>query len=301
MKNYLRLATLSLALLGANAHAALIVSGVSIPNDSSAEEALDAPAVNRPREFHTQSSIGPVDMLGDSTSFTSHMQWYNGMQSNAGVAQVHKRNIIYDLFFTVEDPLNLGYEVGILSLLQGYSTSEYYGTDVSGDGGSQAVIATSSGLSGRIDTNASDGTDTLDAQIADLTIIGGVGATSNVSSTSSHVFNTANRNYNAGIFSGTRSFALRFTSVFTPTTNVIMQNNVSGEGSVRYGINATLASLQETGLQMTNDQYSNSDLGHFVSVAVEAQSSVPPGQVPVPGTLALFGLGLGLLRLLRRS
>ena len=53
--------------------------------------------------------------------------------------------------------------------------------------------------------------------------------------------------HSAGSFSGTRSFALRFTTFGSGNTNVFLQNNQRGQGSVRFGLANGDARLDASG------------------------------------------------------
>jgi hypothetical protein len=100
-------------------------------------------------------------------------------------------------------------------------------------------------------------------------------------------------------FVGSRSFALRFTTVTTPTTNVFMGNTALGQGSVRFGLSNTLDALNATGGALESHS-PDIDLGHFVTVTATSLSEPPPPgvSVPEPTTTALLALGLLALGLL---
>ena len=109
---------------------------------------------------------------------------------------MHKRNVHYDLLFTINDPLNEGYSLSVSSLMQGYSTASL-------DSGNN-VNATSSTLSGRIDT---DTTDTLIDQIAGLTVTSASSVSDTTTSDLEHNFGSVTDLCEAGSFIGTQSFA----------------------------------------------------------------------------------------------
>jgi hypothetical protein len=273
---------------------AATISSLAILDGSSANEAITTGS-NRLLEWQTSSNLSPVTISGDVVSFSHQMQFYNGYHipiGSSGFALTHKRNIIYDLTFTIQDPTNRGYSVSVDSLLRGYSTGQWLdGTS------SNALIATGVTLSGRIDTDTNDATNTLTNQLTRLTMNSASGVTANQTNTFVNNFAEDSDSYNAGDFVGTRSFALRFTTLPTPTTNVFLQNNQSGQGSIRYGFNNTLAGLDPTGQFQSGDVITDNDeLGHFISVTAEFN----PEAVPEPGSSMLLLVSLAPLLCRRR-
>ncbi|MGB2427940.1 MAG: PEP-CTERM sorting domain-containing protein [Akkermansiaceae bacterium] len=263
---------------------AATISALSITNNSSANEATTTGS-NRLLEWQTSSNFTPVSTFGDQVSFSHQMQFYNGYHipiGSSGAALTHNRDVIYDLAFTVEDPTNRGYTISVDSLLRGFSTALWL-NGVSAN----AVIATGVTLSGRIDTNTGDALDTLGTQIEGLTVGSGSGVTANQSNTFVNSSGEITDSYAPGEFTGTRSFALRFTTAPTPTTNVFLQNGQAGQGSIRYGLNNTLTGLDPTGQSQPGDSYTdNNDLGHFITVTAEFN----PQAVPEPSsTLMILG------------
>ena len=262
---------------------AATLDAIAVINNSSANQTDNG---SRPQEFYTSNNLGTVNTVGNTSSFTSHTQWYNGFVGNGGVAQVHPRQVSYDLLFTVLDPSNDGYDLVVDILLQGYSTAIWTsGTNAN------AVVATGTTFSGRIDTDTSDASNTLNTQLNDLTTSADSGATANNTTPNVTNFDTGTDLYNAGSFVGTRSFALRFTTATNPSTNVFLQNNQTGQGSVRFGINNVLAALNPSG-QSQGGELSNPELGHFVGITLTSNASA----VPAPAGLVLMTMvGLGLL------
>ncbi len=269
---------------GVSASVLLVFDDIS--NNSSPNEAESG---NRTKEFSTQFSNLGVSTDATSSTLGTQMRWYNGFKSSGGSAQVHKRDVIYDLLFSVEDPFSVGYSLSIETILRGYSVGLLEGD--SGD-----VRATSTSLSGRFDDDRSDASDTLDAQVSQLTILSPNGALSNVSGVRGHGTTDLQNSFlldGVDAFVGSRSFALRFTTVTTPTTNVFMGNDVLGQGSVRFGLSNTLGALDDTGLALQG-QLADINLGHFVTLTATSLSEPPPlgVSVPEPATTALLALGL---------
>ena len=263
------------------------ISAISTSNNSSANESTSAGS-NIIREFQTLPFQGPVHAGGDVVSFDHQMQWYNGYYVDpvvSGAALTHRRNVNYDLKFTVEDPLNRGYTLEIDSFLRGYSTALW----TSGTS-SNAVTTTGTTLSGRVDTDTTDGTDTLLNQISALTLNASSGVTANQTTTFSHKFAEDSDSYGAGAFVGTRSFALRFTSVTSGTTNVFLQNNQTGQGSNRFGLANVDSALDPTGQSQPGDLLTNGELGHFVTVKATFEPIPEPASL-VLVVVALSGMG----------
>ena len=149
-------------------------------------------------------------------------------------------NVTYDLLFSVEDSFSLGYSLSIETILRGYSVALLEGD--SGD-----VQATSTSLSGRFDDDLLDASDTLDTQVSQLTLFLQMALSSGEKSVRGDGATDLQKSFlldGVDAFVGSRSFALRFTTVTTPTTNVFMGNDVLGQGSVRFGLSNTLDAPQ---------------------------------------------------------
>jgi len=233
-----------------------------------------------------------VSNLGEVYSFEHRMQIYNGFHIPTGsgfIAATHPRIVSYDLFFTIEDTDNRGYTLNVDSVMRGYATA------LSTAGGTNIFATTVNGpfLSGRIDTDTSDATDSLNTQVAGMTI-DSTGTSANSGTTFSHLATDNSLSYDGGDFVGTRSFGLRFTTAQSGNTNVFMQNNYEGQGSYRFGGSNTNAALNITGDPQTGDPLNDSELGHFVTVSASFNTVA----VPEPsGVMFLFIAGsLSLLR-----
>lgn len=272
---------------------AATISSLGIIDNSSANEATTTGS-NRLLEWQNASNFSPVTVSDDVVSFSHQMQFYNGYHipiGGSGFALTHKRNLLYDLTFTIDDPTNRGYTLNIDSLLRGYSAAQWLdGTNTN------AVTVTGVSISGRLDTNTADASDTLDTQVSGLTL-GTSGVTANQSSPSAMLFQEMVDSHTAGYFEGTLSFALRFTTTVTPTTNVFLQNNQAGQGSIRYGFNNTLTGLDPTGQAQPGDPVTdNNQLGHFITVSAEFN----PEAVPEPSSISFLFASLAALSLHRR-
>ena len=252
------------------------ISNISSPNE--------AESGTRTKEFSTQFSNLGVSTDATSSTLGTQMRWYNGFKSSGGMAQVHKRNVTYDLLFSVEDSFSLGYSLSIETILRGYSVALL-------EGGSGDVRATSTSLSGRFDDDLLDASDTLDTQVSQLTLLSSNGALSGENSVRGDGATDLQKSFlldGVNAFVGPRSFALRFTTVPTSTTNVFMDNTVLGQGSVRFGLSNTLDALNATGGALESHS-PDVDLGHFVTVTATSLSEPPPPGVSVPEPTARSG------------
>lgn len=238
------------------------VLNLSLTNNSS----VDSQTQNTgfAREFATEHSFGLPVVSGDTITFTSRMATYNGHYVDDGgptVALVHKRNVVYDLSFTVDDPLNRGYTITVDSGMRGFAEAIW-------EMGGSNVVATGLTVSGRIDTDTNDDNDTLTNQIGELTLFSN-SATANSTTPNLRVATDTSKQLVLDEIVGTRDMAMRFTSVVTPTTNVFLQNNHQGQGSVQFGLNNTLNELDPSGQPVIGDAYAPENLGHFVTVTVD--------------------------------
>ena len=208
------------------------------------------------RFFETSSTLEPLLVDGSSVSFTHRLAFLNTLAAGGGLPQVNKRNVVYQLTFTVEDPDEVGYQVDVSSLMRGVSS-------ITQTEGAQAANATGLML------GVTYGVDTTDpAAFATLSGIYGQ-STTGVSVTGEGTAtelqeSLATAPLGAGSYVGTRTFSLFFTSTPTPTTNVVFQNYTVGSGFVNYGL----------GSDVGNSGASPDDLGHFVTVHVAFDGDV---------------------------
>jgi hypothetical protein len=224
------------------------VSDVVVQNGSSGMPG-STPQVER--YFETGSTLGPVHIDDTTHSFTHRLAFHNSLVAGGGVAQVNKRNVIYQLTFTVDDPLGVGYQIDLTSVLRGVSS-------ITQTSGSQSAFATGLllGASYGIDTtdpaeftNFSSG---LYGQNTPGVSVSGEGTAIDLQES------IVTSPLGDGVFVGTSTFSLHFTSVPTPTTNVVFQNESLGEGFVNYGLGSDVGDLE----------VSTDDLGHFLTIDV---------------------------------
>jgi hypothetical protein len=207
---------LSLLLAGVVAPASASITSVVVTNNSSANENLPT------RSFQTQSTLLPVTTFGLTTSFNHNMAFRNQFTASGGVAQTHRRNVIYTIDFTVEDPGNNGFTLEAYSVLLGAS----------------AVTVTSAGRGDATGASFSvEYDDSTDAPGTFSTLVGLFTTTSGVTATnfgSTSVVDDDLADVVIGNYVGTTSFTFNFTTVGSPTTNVFFQNGDTGFGEVDY-------------------------------------------------------------------
>lgn len=247
--------THSLLLAGLALPVSASITNVSVINNSSADENFPT------RSFETQSTLSPVATSGATSSFNHHMAFRNQFTGTGGVAQIHRRNVIFTIDFTVEDPSNNGFTLEADSSLFGASE-----VTVTTDGRGDAT-----GASFFIEYD-----DSTDPPGTFSTLVGLFTTTSGVTATnfgSSSIEDDDSAQVAIGNYIGTTSFTFNFTTIGTPTTNVFFQNGDTGSGEVDY--------------------LSLPDYGHFVKFTA---TSV----VPEPGTMGLLSVALASAVSLRR-
>jgi hypothetical protein len=229
------------------------VVGISVLNTSS-EMPNSSDLIER--FYETSSTLGELQVDGSSASFTHRLAFLNSMAAGGSLPQVNKRNVIFQLTFTVEDPDAVGYQVDLSSVMRGVSAIE----QTEGDG-----VALATGLS----LAATYGIDTTDpaefvllpgfyGQNTGGASVSGLGAAAELHE------DTASGPLGDGLFVGTRTFSVFFSSVPTPTTNVLLPNGNIGAGFVNYGLGSDVG---DTGA-------SPADLGHFLTVTVTFEGGV---------------------------
>lgn len=243
------------------------ISGISVINDSSPNPATEN------RFFDTESSVSPISLAGSTVSFTHRMAAYNSHTGLGGVAQTNKRNVVFQLDFTVVDSASVGFTLDLEAIIRNITTLNL----VTNPGG----FAMATGLH----LGASFNDSTMEPGVYEnlpLPILGqstpGVGLVSELGSYA--VYQESIESATLGDYVGTTAFSFRFTSVTTSTTNVLFPNNATGNGAVNLG----LGEIPEEFAGILP-----SDLGHFLTVSATF--------APTPGAAALFGIGgLALVR-----
>lgn len=256
-------AAVVLSLVTAGAATASITSVVSTDNSS---------AVGTPIWEH-QTSVSPVTTAANTASFTHTVQLLNSATHTGGVAQLHSRNSVFELAFTVEDPTNSGFTLDIDQLLRGYSTV----TVEAGRGDATGLLYF---------VRADDSTDapgTLSTRTDLFLSTGGVTGvvdTGEPTLTVSDYFSD-DSSVTFGSYVGTTDFLLDFTSLLSPTTNVFFQNGSVGSGSVNYGL----------GTLPPGSPFTPADLGHFMTITATFESVPEPSSLTTMAVLSLIGIG----------
>lgn len=239
--------------------AAASISGTGVSNTSNAAEVVP------PTTFQTESTLGAVATVAPGVeSFVHRMAFVNTLAAGGGVAQVHKRNVQYQIDFTVEDPLGQGFEVDLESLVRGASR-----INQTSDGG----LAFANGASFFVTyDDSTDAPNTFSNLIPLFNGVPGVSvngietATAEMQSTEAIVL---------GLYTGTTDFSVRFTTRLGPTTNLLFGNGQTGDGEIDFGLGSLAAGLSSD----------PADYGHFLTVQVTSEIPEPTGAI-----LALAGL-----------
>lgn len=252
------------AMVGAQSVTAITVDNTSSPDPGTTN-----------RVFLTQSTLGGVEVDDLRVQFTHRMAFYNQQTASGGIAQTNKRNVIYEIAFTVEDPQEQGFLLRLDSLMNGISEIDWE----TGETGSAS--ATGVMFSATYD-------DSTDAP-GTFSIIPGVFGQStpglSISSPQRQVQEqSSERVANLGPYVGTTEFVFRFTTIGTPTTNVLLPNNATGFGSVGYGLGE---------LPMEYGSVDPLTLGHFLTFTV-AFAPPCPADVNRDGAVNLADLNLVL-------
>ncbi|MFI4854200.1 MAG: hypothetical protein ACIAQF_04365 [Phycisphaerales bacterium JB065] len=230
-----------------------LASAQTITNVAAINESSDDP-VSEDREFFTQGQLFPVTNHGLTASFVHRMAFRNTHSAFGGVAQVNKRNVIFEVSFTVEDPNDHGFLIQIDEYMQGISGIHWE------ESGSGTALAT--GLSGLAEyDDSTDAADTFDP-IGSLVGSGTAGVQISEPGSVAELHENSNRAV-LGPYTGTTTFVIRFNSLFTSTTNVVFPNNTVGSGGVVYGLGPVPPGFE----QVTAD-----DLGHFFTITASFAS-----------------------------
>ena len=253
-----RLASASAATLLASAAGAQSIGSIVVTNSSS------PPPASGTGSFTTEPSVvAPPSLDGQVASFTHRMAFRNTFIAQGGIAQTNKRNVVYRVDFTVDDPNNTGFLLRVESVMRGVSAI----VQVSDEG--RTAVATGLQLGVTFD-DSTDAPDTF-TNLALLTgqITPGV---SIVGAGNSQAQQESARRGGIGVYVGTTSFSLVFTSSPTPTTNVFFQNGQTGNGFVYYGDGNPPEGAE--GVEPPT-------LGHFLTLAARFL----PGDINADGTV----------------
>ncbi|MCU0950513.1 MAG: PEP-CTERM sorting domain-containing protein [Burkholderiaceae bacterium] len=274
---------------------AAVISNIAIDNNSSPDTALVTSNGERLREFRSAGTApSSAATTTDSVSFDTRFAWMAAQRILPGGEQVlpsFANRVAYDLGFRVEDPLGLGYTLSFDALFRGFLTALWEGSAAPLSAG---VFAAGTLMSATLDAGAGFG-----SLIAPLTTTLEI-ATADDSTRFVNQLVSETARYEAGRFSGTRDFTLRFAAL---ANNAIasMQNFNRGESNVRFGLDPTLSGFVNAAYPGAEGEGADRH-GHFLTVTARFDRGPPDGgQVPEPGTLALLGLGLLAAGAVRRA
>ena len=195
--------------------------------------------------------------------------------------------VAYDVAFRVEDPLNAGYNLNIDSIFRGYLTAQADGTDNS----SFSPLAFAAGTLMTASLDSGGGFLIVPSLATDIEV-----AVSNSATPFENVLASRLGSYNAGSFTGTRDFILRFSSSVA-NANASLGNFSFGESNVRFGLDPlTVGFLNATYPGV--DLESPDSHGHFLNITATFDAAANPVPEADSLTLALTGVVLIMIRTL---
>lgn len=288
-----QLAATVLLAAAAPASQAAAITSIGIVNNSSPDLQLVTDNGERLREFRTESTApSAVSAAGDTVSFDTRFAWMSAHRVLPGgptVALLNSNLVAYDLGFRVEDPLAVGFTLSIDALMRGFLTALWQGT--TNPDFLTGVFAAGTLMGASLDSGSGFG-----ALIPALTTTTGV-ANANISTPFVNQLVFEQDSFDAGSFTGTHDFTLRFTSVGSNTIGALQNFNL-GEANVRFGLDPLLAGFQNAAYPGADGESADAH-GHFLTVTARFNAPPDGGTVPEPGSLALLGaaaLALGAVR-----
>ena len=278
------LQSLAMALACGALCAAGTISNISVVNNSSPE--LTEDTGTRVREFHSQAFTPPAAAgNGNTASFTNRFAWMSAHRVFPGGPSLvlsNSNTVAYDLLFTIEDPLNQGYELSIDSVFRGYLTA---GWQSNTGAFASLVFAAGTLMVATLDSGGGFGTAITPLNTAvDVAVADSTNPVSNLL-----VANSGS--YVPGVFTGTHSFVLRY-STLAANTSGALQNFNTGEADVRFGLDPVSTRFVFANYPGLDGETADGH-GHFVTVT--ARFLADAGEVPEPGTMSLLLFGGGLV------
>lgn len=265
------------------------IIGITFLNNSTPNGQAITPG--QAAEFRTQASTpASASVVPNGYTFTNRFAWMLATRVNADGSLNGAQNaaqVSYDLTFTVEDSLNQGYNLDFAADYRGYN----YAAWRSGNG-PEGITALGTPLTATL-LDSGGSTPLLGLVALSST------ATADSTNPVANVLASGSGTHDAGFFSGTRTFTLRFTGFPLLNTLNKIPSDSTGEAAVRFGLDPTIAQLNFADYPGLDGEAA-SQHGHFVSVRA-AFLDPAPAQVPEPGTLGMAVAGTLLLgaRLIR--
>jgi len=233
----------------------------------------------RVREFRTESfTPAKGTPSGNSVSFTNRFAWMSAQRVFPGRSDVllsHASTVAYDLTFTVDDPLSLGYSLTIDSLIRGYVTAFW---ESNSSAFPSVVFAAGTGMAATF--NDGSGFGPLIPELAtDLEIATATDANPFVNRLVSRA-----GGYAADTYTGTCVFTLRY-STMANNASAALQNFNTGEADVRFGLDPTSTLFLNAAYPGVDGEAANTH-GHFLTITADFNEQ--PSPVPEPGSFSLM-------------
>lgn len=243
--------------------AALSVTNVTVTNFSDPDTTQNTGnGILREYSSAVIATTAPVT-TGAVTEFSNHFAFFQAMRvvqpGAPNFALIYRHNVGYEMEFTVEDPLNEGYEISVDNVMRGRVTVRR-DEPIGAQAGAGLLL-------GRLDAN--DGAGPI--HYAGFTNSGGGVIVSGTSADAfaSQLFENDKTWVAPTIYTGTRTFVMSFSSFPSGVTTNIFQNYGGGEGAIQFGINATLP-----GFSYGTSADDLSTLGHLATVMVTSQTPI---------------------------
>lgn len=268
------------------------ITSVVYTNTSPADLATNA--VSYQEEFRSTGSVGGVTNTTNTSSVSAQLQWFGAYRASGN--RFANSIMIYPSFtlaFTVADPNNIGYTLSLDTLMRGYLSALYTSgpaNNIDFDvrvAGADFSVWVDSGSGEAFDSALSSFTGT--SQLVDA----------NETTTSRNVLASSSTSGSLGSFTGTRNFLIRLSQSPSPVGTVVIQNDIQGEGSLRFGLNPTVPTFS-TGVTPGPDGEAGSNHGLFVTATARFNQDIPSGEIPEPSTFGLLLPALLLLPVLRK-
>ncbi|SFD50198.1 thrombospondin type 3 repeat-containing protein [Pseudoalteromonas denitrificans] len=265
---YLLLILTTSAVLFSTPSIAITISDVSTTNFSNSDHYQDD-GNSLYREYSSNLDITTVTNNNNDAIINGHLAWFHGMRvdqpEGPNFALIYRHNIGYEITFTVNDPIEEGYEISIEQHMKGLIT-------VSREE-AISVSATAGLMLGRVDEHQGDGP----IHLAGFSISGGglsvdSEATDTVQTITIDETDTQNL---ATQYIGTHTFTMSFSSFPSPALVSIFQNSGGGETSIQFGVTSNQDAFLY-GNATQNGLIDLTPLGHFSQINITSLNLTAP-------------------------